>query len=94
MQHQDHLGNTEQLLHAQNIQSEEAEAVKEELTMVPRICIGLNALRVEQFVQTNILYCAKFWLHCRGRCSQTCELSFIPQNLINNSLLNVVPSLR
>ena len=79
MQHQDDFGNTEQPLRAQNIQSEAAEAVKEILTMAPRVCIGLNSLHVEQFAQTNFLYCAKFWSHCRGWRSQTCELSLIPQ---------------
>jgi hypothetical protein len=79
MQHQDDLGNTEQPLYAQNIQSEAAEAVIEVLTMVPRVCIGLNSSRVERFAQTNFLYCAKFWSNCRGWRSQTCELSFVPQ---------------
>jgi hypothetical protein len=45
----------------------------------PKICIGLNNSRVEQFARVDFAYCAKYWSNCRGWRSQTCELSFVPQ---------------
>jgi len=76
MQYRDDVGNAEQLLRDQTIQTEAAEAVMQVFTMAPRIFISLNS---SSDLRTMIFCIVKHWSNCRGLRSRTCELSFVPQ---------------